>query len=157
MIINQFKGEYAFLSNFYSSPFTLCGITYPTVEHFYQSQKMHHKKDKVSILSCKTPTEAKKLGRKFPMRPDWTDARKMYYMRIGLLLKFENNFPLVVKLLNTENVELIEGNHWHDNFWGKCTCNICQNLFYENRLGMLLMETRDFFRGVALHNIRSYE
>jgi len=152
MTINQFKGEYAFLSNFYTAPFTLCGILYPTIEHFYQSQKMYHKKDKVAVLSSKTPAEAKKIGRKLLMRPDWTDDRKIYYMRIGLLLKFENNFPLMIKLLDTKDSELVEGNYWHDNFWGKCECPICQSLFYENRLGLLLMEIRSFFRGVTLYN-----
>jgi len=154
MTISQFRGEHAFLSNFYPSPMYLCGLYYPTAEHLYQSQKMLHKKDKVAIIGCDTPAEAKKLGRKLTMRPDWTDAVKVYYMRMALLMKYSQNFPLMIKLLETEEEELVEGNMWHDRFWGRCGCNMCQSLFYENRLGMLQMELRRFFRGVTLHNTR---
>ena len=154
MTISQFSGDYAFLSNFYLSPIYLCGIFYPTAEHLYQSQKALHKKDKVAILGCGTPAEAKKLGGKLTMRPDWTDAVKVYYMRIALLMKYSQNYPLMIKLLETGEEELVEGNQWHDRFWGKCECDICQSLFCENRLGMLQMEMRGFFKGVTLHNTR---
>ena len=38
-MIVEFDGEYEFLSNFYHSPFTHDGITYPTNEHFFQAMK----------------------------------------------------------------------------------------------------------------------
>jgi len=115
---------------------------------------MFYKKDKIVIIGCETPFEAKKLGGKLTMRPDWTDAVKIYHMRIALLMKFSQNYPLMIKLLETGEEELVEGNLWHDRFWGKCECKICQSLFYENRLGMLHMELRRFFKGVTLHKIR---
>jgi hypothetical protein len=37
---------------------------------------------------------------------------------------------------------LIEGNWWHDNFYGSCTCNKCVNKG-ENNLGKILMKIRE--------------
>lgn len=34
-IIDRFENKYAFLSNYYYSPITEEGITYPTVEHYF--------------------------------------------------------------------------------------------------------------------------
>lgn len=34
-MIDNFDGEYTFLSNFYESPMTIQDITYPTNEHFF--------------------------------------------------------------------------------------------------------------------------
>jgi predicted NAD-dependent protein-ADP-ribosyltransferase YbiA (DUF1768 family) len=47
------------------------------------------------------------------------------------------------KLKATGDATLIEGNHWHDNRWGKCTCERCQNKDGQNWLGKILMEVRD--------------
>ena len=47
------------------------------------------------------------------------------------------------KLLSTKDRELIEGNFWHDNFWGDCSCKKCQDIEGGNRLGKLLMEIRE--------------
>ena len=30
--------------------------------------------------------------------------------------------PLRSQLINTGDEELVEGNHWCDNYWGDCTC-----------------------------------
>ena len=46
-------------------------------------------------------------------------------------------------LLLTGGAELIEGNHWHDNFWGICTCDKCWDKRQENQLGKLLMKIRN--------------
>ena len=36
-IIDSFKGEYSFLSNFYQYPVTYGGLTYPTAEAAFQA------------------------------------------------------------------------------------------------------------------------
>ena len=38
-MIAMFDGKYAFLSNFYPSPITFDGITFPTVENWFQAWK----------------------------------------------------------------------------------------------------------------------
>ena len=50
--------------------------------------------------------------------------------------KFSRNPELRVKLLNTGDIELIEGNYWGDTFWGVC------NGKGENHLGKILMRVR---------------
>ena len=45
----------------------------------------------------------------------------------------------------TGDAELIEGNTWHDNYWGVCSCSKC-NGRGKNRLGKLLMKVREELR-----------
>ena len=52
---HAFFGELNPFSNFHPSPFKMDGITYPTSEHYIQSQKAKHYGDKdleLSIISC---------------------------------------------------------------------------------------------------------
>lgn len=70
-MIDSFRGEYAFLSNFYHAPFIVKGIRVDTVEHAFQACKTLDKTEQKKILSAKTPGEAKRLGRKCTLRKDW--------------------------------------------------------------------------------------
>lgn len=142
-MINCFDGEYAFLSNYYNSPITHDGITYPTNEHFFQAMKTLKIDEKWAIAAADTPGQAKRMGRSVTLRSDW-ETIKSYYMELGLRLKFQNP-DLAAKLIATGDEELIEGNYWHDNIWGSCTCEKCGNKG-ENRLGKLLMTIRNELR-----------
>lgn len=142
-MINCFDGKYAFLSNFYESPITHDGITYPTNEHFFQAMKTLKIDEKWAIAAADTPGQAKRMGRSITLRSDW-ETIKSYYMELGLRLKFQNP-DLATKLIATGDEELIEGNCWHDNIWGSCTCEKCGNKG-ENRLGKLLMTIRNELR-----------
>lgn len=62
-------------------------------------------------------------------------------MRQLLELKF-NQPEFREKLLLTQDEDLIEGNWWHDNIWGDCSCPKCKDIPGKNRLGILLMEIR---------------
>lgn len=139
-MIAIFDNEYAFLSNFYESPFEVDGITYPTVEHFFQAMKSKDVEGRKKIAAAPTPGKAKRLGRTIELRKDWEEI-KVAVMKFGLAQKFR--IPeLREKLLATGNEELIEGNFWHDNTWGNCLCADCQDIPGRNMLGMLLMELR---------------
>ena len=140
-MIIDFNGKYAFLSNFYPSTFAHDGIEYPTVEHFFQAAKTLDIKEKKAIAAAATPGEAKRMGRKVQLRPNW-ESIKEYYMELGLRLKFAKP-SLRQKLLETGSNELIEGNSWHDNEWGSCYCARCQNIAGKNKLGKLLMKLRE--------------
>ena len=74
-MILEFKGEYAFLSNFYYAPFILETITYSTVEHYFQAQKAIDSIDFKRILSTNSPGEAKAIGRKIKIRSDWDEIK----------------------------------------------------------------------------------
>ena len=140
-MITIFDNEYAFLSNFYESPFEVDGITYPTVEHFFQAMKSKDVEGRKKIAAAPTPGKAKRLGRTIELRKDWEEI-KVAVMKFGLAQKFR--IPeLREKLLATGNEELVEGNFWHDNVWGNCLCAECQNKPGRNMLGMLLMKVRE--------------
>ena len=140
-MIKSFKGQYAFLSNFYESPFSVDGITYPTVEHYFQAQKTLDIDERRKIATASTPGKAKRLGRQVKLRPDWEEV-KDEVMKAGLRIKFSNPV-LREKLLNTGDESLEEGNWWHDNYWGVCYCEKCQDRIAHNHLGKALIELRD--------------
>lgn len=112
-------------------------MRYPSVEHAYQAAKTTVPQERAKIARLATPGEAKRAGRRVTLRPDW-DAIKLDVMRGLLLQKF--TYPdLGRALLETKPAELIEGNSWHDTFWG---VDLTTGRG-ENHLGKLLMEIRD--------------
>lgn len=132
--INEFRGQYFFLSNFYPCSIEYEGLTYFSVEAAYQAQKTDDRliKRKYSLLSA---AEAKKLSHKVEVRKDWNDV-KVPIMRELLQQKFTKYPHLKEQLLATGDIEIIEGNNWGDIFWGVCEGK------GENMLGKLLMEIR---------------
>lgn len=155
-VIDSFDGEFRWLSNFYYHD---VGVT---VEHLFQASKPHRSAVYTSgegedaftvnwmelILQADTPGKAKRLGRKAPLRKDW-DKDKLTVMYNALVDKF-NVRMLGDWLVATDDVLLVEGNNWHDNYWGDCRCNreACVPLGH-NHLGMLLMRVRDELRASA--------
>ena len=83
-IIDSFRGEYAFLSNFYAAKVRVWGIEFETTEHAFQWKKCVLPEDEEWILweyfgpdgeyrRPTTPGEAKRRGKKITMRPDWDE------------------------------------------------------------------------------------
>jgi ribA/ribD-fused uncharacterized protein len=138
--IDCFDGEYAFLSNFYEAPVEKGGIVYPTNEHFFQAMKTLDNEERKKIAAALTPGQAKRMGRKVKLRPDW-DSVRLQIMREGLVLKFLCHKDLAKKLVATGDAYLEEGNWWNDTFWGVCNGAGC------NMLGKLLMQLREELRG----------
>jgi ribA/ribD-fused uncharacterized protein len=132
--IENFVGEYRFLSNFAPSLITVDGLDYPTVEHAFQALKTENPTEREIVRAARTPGQAKKLGRRVTLRADWNTSR-VGVMKMLLEKKFSNKV-LRAELLATEDAELVEGNYWNDTFWGVCRCR------GENNLGKLLMEVR---------------
>ena len=138
-MIKEFKNEYRWLSNFYPSSITIGGTTYPTVEHYYQANKACTINDFNTVKNCPTPGQAKRAGSRIKLREDW-DMVKDFIMRRGLEAKFQNP-DLRRRLIATERCLIIEGNYWHDNYWGSCYCPKCGGRG-KNILGRLLMLVR---------------
>lgn len=147
-MIDSFDGDYFFLSNFYPSPIVGKddGISYPTVEHYFQAHKVMDLEEREKIAGARTPGLAKRAGRAVELRPDWEKV-KIGIMWDALKLKFADP-ELKAKLLSTGNTELIEGNTWHDNYWGNCHCPKCINKVGYNQLGGLLCVVREQNGGV---------
>jgi hypothetical protein len=139
------KKEYGWMSNFYESPITIDGNTYPTTEHYFQACKMTDNKDHNTILSCKTPHLAAKLGRTMKMRDNWNEMRISVMLK-ALLAKFHQHPNLFVLLVNTGNAKLVE-HTTNDSYWGDGGTGIGCNM-----LGKLLEYVR-YGSWITLYNL----
>ena len=140
-VIDKFRGNYGFLSNFHPSALCYKGNTYPTAEHLFQALKTTSRRGRRKISLAATPTLAKRMGRRVPLRKNWEDI-KLEMMEGIIHLKFLDP-ELKRSLFNTGDVKLMEGNYWHDNFWGNCYCHKCRKINGQNHLGKILMKVRD--------------
>lgn len=145
--IDSFQNEYRYLSNFWFAQTTntfdaFDNIIYKTSEHAYQASKTMDINTRLSIARLATPGESKRVGRELKLREGWEIINRQVMLCI-VRSKFENNMDLGVKLAQTKNAMIIEGNGWHDNFWGICSCARCQKFETgENWLGRILMHVR---------------
>lgn len=137
-MINEFRGKYFFLSNFYEAPIEYNGIHYSNNEAAFQAQKTTNLKMHC-CFSFMNPSEAKKMGRKIPLRSDWEQVKESIMYDI-CKTKFSQNLDLKQRLLNTGNEELVEGNNWGDKIWGQV------NREGKNLLGKILMRVREELR-----------
>lgn len=144
-MIDKFDGDFAFLSNFYDAPVAYDGITYKNTEAAFQAQKTTSIPKRLEFANF-TASQSKKEGRKLALRQDWEEVKGQVMYEI-CLAKFTQNEDLKKKLLSTDGRHLIEGNHWHDNTWGNCTCEKCVSIQGQNRLGIILMEIRERLKG----------
>lgn len=138
--IKSFKGTYQFLSNFFPSKVVFDGVEYPSTEHAYQAAKTLDLEERAKVLNSKSFGAAKRMGTKITLREDWEQV-KLAVMEDVLRQKFAVS-ELRELLDLTKGQELVEANHWHDNFWGSCFCNTCGSKG-QNHLGRLLMLIRD--------------
>lgn len=129
-----FRNEYAFLSNMYTCNVKYNGVVYPSAENAFQAAKCINTADKEIFKTC-TPVQAKQLGRKIQLRPDW-DKERVHIMLHIVYNKFSQNNKLKQKLLNVTE-PIVEENTWNDKFWGVCN-NVGQNM-----LGRILTFVRN--------------
>lgn len=139
-VINWFDGEDNFLSNFHERDFVWREAVWHTSEHAYQACKATTIKDFKWVMDSPSPGISKRRGQKIALRSDW-DQVKVDLMFSICMAKFEDPI-LKEKLLATGDAELIEGNTWHDNFWGDCICENCRGIVGKNQLGFTLMKIR---------------
>lgn len=116
-MISKFKGQYAFLSNFFMRPIIWEGIEYPSSEHAYQAAKTRDRVIRQRIADLPTAAKAKAAGKRLVVRDDW-EVVKVDVMRDIVAIKFRQHPDLAEQLLATGTAELREGNTWGDIFWG---------------------------------------
>ena len=137
-----------FLSNFFPVSIEFHGTMWATAEHAYQAAKTVDLRWKEEVQQQISPRAAKKRGRIVDLRPDWEDVKDEMMYKI-VLAKFKQHSDLAAMLLSTGRTELIEGNTWHDNYWGDCRCGSdrCSHTKGLNKLGTILMAVREVLRG----------
>lgn len=124
-------------SNFYPSPMTVDGLSWPTSEHYFQAAKFPGSPHAERIRRAVTPGAAKSLGgdRTIALRADWLAVRDEV-MRTALLAKFTQHRDLGALLLGTGDTPLVEHTE-RDAYWGDGGDGSGVN-----RLGQLLMHVR---------------
>lgn len=153
-VIDGFRGEYAFLSNFSAHTvaiqmplFDNQYITFRTAEHAFQSFKCSTREEVAWVMAALTPGDAKHRGGKKGVSgiiitpPINWDKTSYHIMTQIVYTKVLQNFDVRRVLINTGNDILIEGNTWGDKIWGmvKNEQGVWEG---ENRLGMILMHVR---------------
>lgn len=141
--IIEFKGEHAFLSNFYAADLVWQNILWPTSEHAYQGAKTLDAQSRINIANLGSPGQAKRAGKTLTLRPDW-ESIKYDIMYDIVRTKFIQNYDLARALLDTGDVLLEEGNTWNDRIWGVCPPGSGNG---NNWLGKILMAVRAELRG----------
>jgi ribA/ribD-fused uncharacterized protein len=139
-VIDDFDGNYAFLSNFHPSQVVYMGITCATVEHAYQCAKATNEPDRFRIATAMkdnrpAPGLAKSWGRVCRLRRDWEEVKDDVMLTL-LRQKFKHK-TLRLALDATDAAYLIEGNNWNDTYWG------VTHVGGKNRLGQMLMQVRE--------------
>jgi ribA/ribD-fused uncharacterized protein len=142
MDILEFRGATRWLSNFHEQKIVFREIEFPTNEHAYQADKCSEPRIRQIFATLQRPRYAQLLGQVIHCRTDWEDDKLRGMLEINRL-KFANE-TLRTMLLETGDCQLIEGNSWHDNFWGTCLCEQCGNRG-QNQLGKILMQIRREF------------
>lgn len=141
--IETFEGQHSFLSNFYPVTIEYQGKTYPSSEHAYQAAKTLDDDERESIAILPTAAAAKKAGKHVQLRDNWSTIKDQIMFDI-CWIKF--NVPhLREKLLATKDAMLVEGNWWHDTYWGVC------NGKGRNQLGKTLMQIRNLLKTDILY------
>lgn len=137
--------EYGDFCNYSSHGFELDGKYWPTVEHYFQSQKFVGTEYEETIRRARTPGDAKSLGRSqaIPIRSDWESVKEQVMFR-AVLRKFEAHKDIRDRLLQTENEELVESAPG-DYYWGCGADGTGQN-----RLGKILMDVRAHLRAAQI-------
>lgn len=131
--ISEFLNNNHFLSNFYP-------CLGSSTEHLYQAAKTDDPMQKKFVMAQPSAALAKKVGRTVTIKENW-EKEKLQVMLDIVRQKFNSSVDLRTKLLNTGDALLIEGNYWHDTFWGQCHCSK-HNWEGENHLGEILMQVR---------------
>ena len=138
-VIDKFRGEHAFLSNFAKCdpPVVYDNDTYPTSEHVYQAAKLEQRALRRPCMCGGAlgddPRIAKRRGARGKLRPDWETLKVSITIEI-VRAKFPGSPHFREQLLATGSRPLI--GHTNDTFWSG----------QRNHLGKILMLVRDELR-----------
>ena len=139
MAITTFRDEHGWLSNMADCEIKYGDLVFKSTEAFYQAMKTKDK-DIRALFTKYDGQTSKREGRKLSLRSDW-EIVKDDVMKFALSKKFSKE-PFKSLLLSTGDVDIIEGNYWHDNYFGICSCAKCGNKGL-NKLGKMIMEIRN--------------
>jgi hypothetical protein len=113
--------EFKEFSNMHEAPMQINGITFPTVEHYFQWSKAKQFGDATAsekIMKTSSPKSVKALGKKVVgFKEDEWNEKKNEIMRTALRAKFTQHPELLAKLRSTGSRPIGEANP-RDKYWG---------------------------------------
>ena len=132
----NFRDKFSFLSNMYPVNINMningTDYTFKNAEAAFQAQK---DLSRINEFTNLTGPEAKALGRRVKMRPDWNTYRDKAMTDV-INAKFNQHPDLMAKLKAIKE-PIVEDNTWKDMYWGQ------YNGQGQNKLGEILMSVRD--------------
>ena len=156
---NPLLNEFREFSNMHDAPFQVDGVTYPTVEHYFQWMKAKTFGDvemETKIMKTKSAKSVKTYGKKVKDFKDeeWA-GKKDEIMKTAVRAKFIQHPDLRTKLLDT-NDRIIGEADPRDKYWGIGTSAGTSKAMKpeqwpgKNVLGKILMEVRSSLRDDAV-------
>lgn len=137
-MIDEFRGQYYFLSNYYKSKITISGNTYQNAEAAYQATCCANVSDRLQFRTM-DGSEARAAGKNTWKRHEY-EYMKDRIMYMVVKEKFKQNGYLRKRLLETGDEQIEFCNTWRDTYWGVC------GGYGKNILGKILMQVRDELR-----------
>jgi len=136
------EDPHGYLSNFSPHSLRIDGVSWPTVEHFFQAMKFPHQSEQQErIRQAEDASAAKRIAWEHAtIRADWRQVREQI-MLSALRAKFAQHPQLREMLLATGAEPLVEENP-RDGYWGDGGDGSGQN-----RAGELLTQVREELRG----------
>ena len=112
-------------------------LTYRTPEAYYASRKTTDASVREMIALANAPGEAKRAGRRVPLRGDWEQIKESAMFQ-ALRWKFRPGTEAFDILMATDAYQLIEHTNWGDQYWGRSIATGEG----QNRLGKMIMVFR---------------
>lgn len=136
--INRYLTEIFPLENFSAFGLEMDGIYFKTGEHAFQYMKFKDKDICEEIINCKSPYEARVIGRKYKSKriPNWNEVKYDYLEKV-FRLKLNQNQMVKDALLNTKEYTICEYCIDEDTEWG-----LDRNGNGQNKLGKTWMKVR---------------
>ncbi len=141
-------GDLGYLANYSNHGFSVDGVYYKTVEHYYQAMKFDNPEIRKQIIAAETPKEASNIGRdRNNKRIDNFKKIKDKVMYKGILEKFRQNRDIAYKLIETRNRRIAEATI-DEYYWG-----IGKDKSGENHIGKILVKVRKRIKKEILDRI----
>ena len=159
---NDYRNQYAFMSNFYERPVHYGGHEFPTSEHAFAHAKVDPYDDMAEtwmelIREAADPGTAKVMGRQCPLRADW-EIVKFWVMQQIVEAKFRQHADLAAALIATGDAYLQEGTFWSDVVWGVDASRDHEEWWERpgsNWLGVILMSVRARLKAEWAEGVRA--
>ena len=147
MQIEEFRGSYEYMNNFYPCTIEFRGLTFKCAEAAYQAQKCKNEEDKVRFTEY-PGWKAHVEGRKVDIVDNWNDI-KIPTMQEVIFAKFTQDDWCKKRLMQLQpGTLIINGNSKGDMFWGMDA----KTKEGPNHLGMCIMRVMLTFLEAGLHD-----